>query len=215
MSNTFWNQLNNVPWYGTECCEDIQRLLKIKTVEILVTPVKKADMPAVPLSNRTTSLIEYEDGAIFIIRDAKTKIKIAEFVLCQLRGCCGVCMSTGEIVSSHYRNRGVGTILGKFRKAIAKDRGYTVLFCTHVATNQAQNKVLRKNRWLDVYRFRNRRTGNLVDFSVVSLDPAYEAHPLITQGEDTCLHLSIESPSWKFASSKPRTSWFSWLFMPF
>jgi hypothetical protein len=65
---------------------------------------------------------------------------------------------------------------------------------------------------LDVYRFRNRRTQNLVDFSVVSLGSEYEAHPLLSEGEDTCL--SIESLSWKLASSNRRTSWYSWLFTP-
>lgn len=209
MNDDFYNRLKQAPTYATECADEISRVLNLKGVQILITPANSTRLE--PLTNRTTSLIEYEEGAGFVILDTEHKREIAEFVLCQLRGCCGVCMSTGERVAPEFRGKGVGTILGKFRRAIARDRGYTVLFCTHVNSNQAQNKVLQRNGWLDVYRFRNRRTGNLVDFSIVPLGSEYEAYPL-TKGENTCL--TIESPRWKFASSSRRTSWFSWLFTP-
>jgi hypothetical protein len=97
------------------------------------------------------------------------KATISKFSLLEMPGCCGICISTGAYIDSKYRNMGINTILNSLRIKIAKELGYTVLLCTDVATNVYQKKVLQKNGWQDIFRFRNRRTNNLVDISVVHL----------------------------------------------
>lgn len=94
---------------------------------------------------------------------------IALFSIEQLRGCCGVCVSTGAHVSMPYRRLGLGTLLNEMRLGMAKRLGYGVMLCTDVITNGPERKLLAKNGWKDVHKFRNPRTGRQVAISVRSL----------------------------------------------
>lgn len=103
---------------------------------------------------------------------------IGYFVLREMPQCCGICVSTSNYVNGPFRKKGIGTILSRLQKDIATYAGFTVLICTDVATNVGQKKVLNNNGWTDIFRFRNQRTGNPVDISVVSLDPEHEVEYL-------------------------------------
>jgi GNAT superfamily N-acetyltransferase len=94
---------------------------------------------------------------------------VATFHLCQLKGCCGICLTTGEYVEYPYRKNGIGTRLAKFRMDVAREYGYTILLCTDVIDNIPQKKILSKFGWKDILRFQNYRTLNTVDISAVSL----------------------------------------------
>lgn len=103
---------------------------------------------------------------IYLLLD---KSVISSFTLQQLPGCCGVCVSHDNRISLKYRGKGLNNILNQFRIDIARDLGYTILMCTDVHDNIAQKKTLVKNGWQDIFRFRNKRTNNLVDISIVQL----------------------------------------------
>jgi hypothetical protein len=94
---------------------------------------------------------------------------IARFQLSMMPGCCGICVSTDSFVFPDYRGKGIGTILNQLRQDIARTEGYSVMLCTDVVTNEAQRKLLRKERWLDLFTFRNRRTDNEVALTMKAL----------------------------------------------
>ena len=96
--------------------------------------------------------------------------------LLQLPGCCGVMVSTASVVYPNCRNRGVGTLMNKFRQELAYALGYTILLCTDVTNNDHQRKILAKNGWQDLYSFINRRTHNNVAISVIHLREALSDH---------------------------------------
>ncbi len=96
-------------------------------------------------------------------------INVATFHLQQLQGCCGVCVSYHSSVNSKFRNKGLGTLLNKMRQQIAWDNGYTVLLCTDVESNQAQQKILTTNGWEKLMTFTNRRTRNKVCIHTIQL----------------------------------------------
>lgn len=94
---------------------------------------------------------------------------IGSFELHPMINCCGICVSTRAYVHPDFRNVGLNTILNSLRIDIARFLGYSLLLCTDVTSNEAQRKVLARNGWRDIYRFLNRRTGNLVAISVINL----------------------------------------------
>lgn len=96
---------------------------------------------------------------------------IASFKLIQLPGCCGICVSTGNYIHEAYRGKKLNNLLNQFRIAVAEHCGYTVLLCTDKATNASQKATLARNGWKDIYQFKNNKTQNLVDISVVQLNP--------------------------------------------
>lgn len=93
---------------------------------------------------------------------------IASFKLGQLDGCCGVCVSSGGIVSSHQK-KGLGTLLNKFRIEIARNMGFGLLIGTDTLKNEPQRKIFKKNGWKEAHLFNNPRTGNDVSVNVVDL----------------------------------------------
>lgn len=122
-----------------------------------------------PLSETQLEYIKGESSGLrFHLRTVNDQT-IAQFTLVQMIGCCGICVSTNSYVSSKYRQKGINTELNKLRIELAKDQDYSLLLCTDVATNVPQKKTLLKNGWIDIHRFRNSRTGNLVDISVIPL----------------------------------------------
>lgn len=192
--------------YVDKAISDLNKILNTDDIRIFCPTSRFGH--AFNLSSDSIEIINSDEGAVFHIMSGNTRV--AEFTLCQLRGCCGICLSTAAYVNPTFRNKGVGSRLGLLRKQMAKDAGYTVLLCTDVADNFAQKKVLDKNGWIDLFRFRNRRTSNLVDISVLPLDPSYEAMAIATYSAcDTrisCLEGKKESCptiyrlTWKFAN---------------
>ena len=94
---------------------------------------------------------------------------IAEFTLAKMPGCCGVVISTGAWIDYKYRRCGLGKLLNKIRIELAKDKGYSLLLCTDLIRNTPQRKILRKNKWLPLYRFTNRNTNNNLSLDCISL----------------------------------------------
>jgi hypothetical protein len=121
--------------------------------------------------NGDCSFFDKDDGERygFYLIDSSDYDYIAGFVMCQLPGCCGICLSTKAYVSYSLQGRGLGLILAKLRIAIAKEAGYTVLMCTDVDTNVPQRKIMSRLGWKDIYQFNNLRTGNDVNISVLDL----------------------------------------------
>jgi hypothetical protein len=95
---------------------------------------------------------------------------VTSFRIRQLPGCCGVGVSTGVEVREQYRNKGVSTLMNKFRQEYAKLLSYGVLMCTDVETNIAQQKVLEKNKWKKLHSFRNPKTSNQVAIHLIDLN---------------------------------------------
>lgn len=179
------------PEFIDNSIKKLNKILGVNDIEIWVQ-VLDGSTSFNKLDEYNLRFVEYEEGLFFIVKSGN--IEIAKFILCQLRGCCGICISSGEYVSSPYRKRGVGTVLGKLRKEIARCRGYTVLLCTDVVDNLPQRKILNHHEWLNVFRFRNKRTHNLVDISVVPLDPSYQTY-IPPQKEDS--GPTLFNPQWK------------------
>lgn len=94
-------------------------------------------------------------------------IKVASFELYSMPRCCGILLSCNATVSEGYRNKGLGSLLNKMRKEISTNLGYTILLCTDRSQNEPQRKVLQKNEWEDIYKFKNKRTGNDVFISII------------------------------------------------
>lgn len=95
---------------------------------------------------------------------------IANFFLVEMPGCCGVCISYNSAVLFPYRQKGIGTILHKMRIEIAKKLDFTVMMCTDREANSPQKKILQDNGWKSIDQFKNKRTNNLVNISVLHLD---------------------------------------------
>lgn len=95
--------------------------------------------------------------------------EVARFNLAQLHGCCGVSLSYHAHVSFGFRGRGLGTLLNKMREQIAVNLGYSFILCTDVANNKPQSKILKNNGWKTLAKFKNRRTGHLVNISAKKL----------------------------------------------
>lgn len=105
-----------------------------------------------------------------LIDYGKKRPLISIFDLIMMPGCCGIIISTGAFVYPPYRGKGVGTILNHFRKAIAAAMGFGVMLCTDVLQNEAQQKILEKNGWDQIYAFINPRTDNVVGIHVIQLE---------------------------------------------
>lgn len=109
----------------------------------------------------------HQDYFIFIQTMAKSVV--SQMRTYQLPGCCGICVSSAAHVSPYFRNRGINTILNKFRIEFAKHLGYTVLMCTDISNNKPEKQTLIKNGWKDIHHFINQRTNNGVDISIINL----------------------------------------------
>lgn len=93
---------------------------------------------------------------------------VSFFSISGLPGCCGVCVSHGVHVA--IRNKGIGSILNRFRKALAKDAQFGLMICTDWATNVPQNKIMQKNGWLRAVEFVNPKTKNKLNLHYVDLN---------------------------------------------
>lgn len=120
------------------------------------------------------------NGARYRIHDAKDNIHgrfqagypadtISNWSLVSMPGCCGCCISTGVYVVEHFQKKGLGTLLNRLRIDIARALGFGLLFCTDVVENDAQQKILTKNKWDFIYEFKNPRTNNQIGLHVIKL----------------------------------------------
>lgn len=82
--------------------------------------------------------------------------------LTQLPGCCGVVVSNGAWIEGNVRGNGLGDYFHRERISLSEFMGYTVMMCTTVSSNEAENHILEKNDWKKVHTFQNKRTGNTV-----------------------------------------------------
>ena len=74
------------------------------------------------------------------------------------------------MVKSEYRNKGIGTLLNKFRQDVAQHQGYTILMCTDLDNNVPQKRILDSQGFQHIYQFINKRTKNLLNVSILKLD---------------------------------------------
>lgn len=114
-------RLDNRPAYVKECIESLNKALGLKDIDIWCRrALHSTEMER--LSSANMSYIAYEEGAYFLIKNGDSDNDIARFTLCQLRGCCGICMTTGEYVSIAYRKKASLLFLENFEKPLQKTR---------------------------------------------------------------------------------------------
>lgn len=116
------------------------------------------------LYEKTGRVVEEADG-----QEDRHYPTIASFVMQQLPGCCGICLSYHAIVGHTYRKKGLGTLLQQMRIQYAKELGFGLFMCTDFATNKGQRNILKKNGLKDVELFVNPRTNNPVHISTIHL----------------------------------------------
>lgn len=109
----------------------------------------------------------YPYGKVRII--GNNKELIAVFNICELPGCCAFMLSHGSYIYPQYRKLGLGVILNQLRIDVATYLEYSALLCTDIEDNEPQRKILKKNGWQDIYGITNKRTGNHVFLSVITL----------------------------------------------
>jgi hypothetical protein len=102
------------------------------------------------------------------VKRKKEEIEIAHFKLVEMPGCCGVVISTAAWTEPKFRQRGIGTVMNKFRMAIARAVGYSTMMCTAVDDGITE-KILAKNGWSKIGGFVNRRTNNSISMYSVML----------------------------------------------
>jgi len=93
----------------------------------------------------------------------------ATFTLVCMPGCCGIAISTACTVATPFRGKGLGTLLNRMRMQMAYELGYSVMLCTDVMNNTPQQLILRKNKWMRLLQFDNRRTYNSISLDWVPL----------------------------------------------
>lgn len=97
-------------------------------------------------------------------------VDVACFSLCELPGCCGICVSYHAEVFPNFSKKGLGKLTNLLRQQIAYYGGYSVLLCTDVVSNTPQQKILTNNGWTKNLEFTNRRTNNNVALHTIKLD---------------------------------------------
>jgi hypothetical protein len=106
----------------------------------------------------------------------------ASFMIEQLRGCCGVCVSTGAHVRAEYTRQGIGTMLNEMRLGMAKRLGYGVMLCTTVMDNIGEGKILATNGWREMYTFVNPRTSRKLGVFLRTLHDIPMDGPVFAKG---------------------------------
>ena len=101
------------------------------------------------------------------IEDAETHGEVfASYKLKELPGCCGVVVSYNAFVDPIADGKGLGEHFHKERIQLAKEMNYSCMVCTVTAQNLIQINLLKKNDWVKVHEFKNKRTGNIVEMWV-------------------------------------------------
>lgn len=84
--------------------------------------------------------------------------EIAKINLCQLPGCCGVCMLYHMYV--HTQRKGIGTLLLQCQMEAAKTAGYTWMQCTTIKGMESMEKMLNRAGFEVMTTFTSQRTRN-------------------------------------------------------
>jgi GNAT superfamily N-acetyltransferase len=95
--------------------------------------------------------------------------EVARGLIQQMPGCCGLCISTAASVHPSYRGKGIGTLMNEFRIDVARYADYGAMICTDVLHNDAQQKILTKNGWSNIFEFDNPRTGNAIGIHIIDV----------------------------------------------
>lgn len=102
------------------------------------------------------------NGGKFRVIDNTNNLLVTYFVLSQMRGCNGVCISSNVVVEEEYRGNGLGTKFNYFREVLAKKMNYSLMLCTVVDGNEKQEKIMNKQGWTICTKFLNLKTKNTV-----------------------------------------------------
>lgn len=144
-------------------------------------PVSENRTPRHIFSESSEETVSYN---FFIISEKKLYRSIDEYgykcmnklypMLCSFKmkglpGCCGIIVSYSSHVASEFQKMGIGSILNDLRIFMAKRMGYSVMISTNVVGNKAQERILEKNGWSSLFSFKNKSTGNNVNFSLIDL----------------------------------------------
>jgi GNAT superfamily N-acetyltransferase len=111
-----------------------------------------------PLHNRDGDIV----GGYFTIQNQDDNSLISTFILEPMKGCNGICISRKVVVYDRYRGKGYGTIFCKMRELLARQFNFSMIMCTMVVDNIAQQKILEKNQWEKLNEFLNLKTQNRV-----------------------------------------------------
>lgn len=95
--------------------------------------------------------------------------QVAGWMLKEMPGCCGMCVSTGAYVMPDFRQRGLGKLLNNLRIAIATELKFGMLFCTDILANEPQQKILANNGWSQIDEFKNPKTNNVIGLHSIKL----------------------------------------------
>lgn len=99
----------------------------------------------------------------FSYEDYPSSIFTGGFSLDQMSGCCGIGIFFKSFVNIDYQNNKFGHYLVKLSKILAKEKDFTQLLCTDVATNTPQKIILDKFGFKKLLTFNNIKTKNDVE----------------------------------------------------
>jgi GNAT superfamily N-acetyltransferase len=99
-------------------------------------------------------------GGFFTIIDMDKGKIVSRFILEQMKGCNGICISRKVSISEDYRGKGYGSMLCNYREKLASFLSYSVIMCSVVSSNEPQTKIMAKNGWQTSFKFNNKKTTN-------------------------------------------------------
>lgn len=94
---------------------------------------------------------------------------ISTFKLYQLPHCCAYMVSCNVSIEYLFQNKGIGTLLNKFRIDIGKLLGYSSIICTSLESNKFQKSILEKNNWKTIHTRKNKRTNNIINLQCIDI----------------------------------------------
>jgi hypothetical protein len=110
-----------------------------------------------------------ERSLLFEVRVGYTdgrNIRIGEFCLEPMPGCCGIVVSTKSFLETNFRGSPHSESFHALKAAVAKYFGYTCMLMTTQLRNTPQVVSASKARWRFFHYFRNSRTSNDIGIAV-------------------------------------------------
>ena len=110
----------------------------------------------------------------FLVTDKKNLLKkyAQQFFLSGFPGCCGLAIAHNLCVPITFQNHGLGTLFNQMQLDLAKAAGFGACLATDkIQDNEFyySQKLLKKNGWNTLTRFKNPRTKNNVDIFMINL----------------------------------------------
>ena len=110
----------------------------------------------------------------FLVTDKKNLLKkyAQQFFLSGFPGCCGLAIAYSLRVVHPFNNHGLGTLFNQMQLDLAKAAGFGACLATDkIQDNEFyySQKLLKKNGWNTLTRFKNPRTKNNVDIFMINL----------------------------------------------